>query len=475
MNEAVTMALEHNLGLRADRMDVEVADQGIVSAKSAYLPQLTAAFRNNSSRSVPNDFTEGITDITSQGRSIAATVSQLTPWFGGSYQASWQGNRNETLGRQGISFNPTLGSNISLSYSQPLWRNFKIDSPRVGVETSQRQRSIADLTLQRQVVFYEVTVKNAYLNLIAAVERRKVTQQNMDIVEESLRNARARVEVGQSPKIDVVQAEAEVASNRESLIAADAAIGTAEDNLRQLILDPSRPDYWTVRLEATETIQLTPFKVDLDGAIKNALASRVDLETIRQNVAINDLQLDLNKNLTRPDVRLDLNYQATGTAGSQFEFGEGFPPPVVSRTDRSFGSALGDAFTGAYPSWSAAINVNYPIGKTAQRAALARTEIARRQLDLDIKGLELQIVRDVREAARQVQNSFERVQAARTAREASEVQLEAENRRFQVGMSTTLEQQVRQRSLAQARLQELQAMIDYNRAIINFERAQKIQ
>jgi outer membrane protein TolC len=475
MNDAVTMALEHNLGLKADRMDVDIADQGIVSAKSAYLPLLTSSFRNNSNRSVPTDFTEGITDITSQGRSVAATVSQLTPWFGGSYQASWQGARRETFGRQGISFNPTLDSSISLSYSQPLWRNFRIDSTRVNVETSQRARSIADLTLQQRVVGTEVTVKSAYLNLIAAVERRKVTQQNMDIVEESLRNARARVAVGQSPQIDVVQAEAEVASNRESLIAASAAIDTAEDNLRQLILDPSRPDYWTVRLEATDTIQLTPFKVDLDAAITNALTNRVDLQTVRQNMAINDIQLDLSRNLTRPDVRLDLNYSATGTAGSQFEFGEGFPPPVLSRTDRSFGSALGDAFTGAYPSWSAAVNVAYPIGRTAQRAAVARTEIQKRQFDLDIKSLELQIVRDVREAARQVQNSFERVQAARTARQASEVQLEAENRRFAVGMSTTLEQQVRQRSLAQARLSELSAMIDYNRAIINFERAQKIQ
>lgn len=474
MNEAVTMALEHNLGLKADKMDVDVADQNVVGARAAYLPQLSAALRNSSSRTVPTDFTEGVTDITGTGRSVSATVQQLMPWYGGSYSASWQGDRSST-DRVGSSFNPTLGSSLSLNFSQPLWRNFKVDGARVNVETSQRSRSIADLTLQSRIVATEVTVKNAYLNYVAAVEGRKVAQLAMDIAEQSLRNARARVAVGQSPQIDVVQAEAQVAGNRERVIVAEAAIGTAEDSLRQLILDPSRPDYWQVRLETTDQITVAPFQVDMDAAMKNALANRLDLQVMRQGLEITDLQLNLNRNLTKPDMRVDLGYMARGTGGSQFEFGDGFPPPVVRQTDRSFGSALGDAFTGAYPSWNVALVVGYPIGQTSQKAAVARTEIQKRQTDLDIKNLELQIVRDVREAARQVQNSFERVQAARTAREASERQLDAEDRRFQVGMSTTLEQQVRQRELSDARSNELNAMIAYSRALINFERVQKIQ
>lgn len=475
MNEAVAMALEYNLGLKADRMDLEVADQGILSAKSAYLPQLTSSLRRNSSRSLPGDFTQGTTDITSRGLSIAATVSQQMPWLGGTYQVSWQGDRSDTLGRLGNSFNPVLGSNISLSFNQPLWRDLKIDAARANLETSQRNRSIADLAVQRQVVVYEVNVKNAYLGLVAAVESRKVAQLNMDNAETSLRHARARVAVGQSPQIDVVQAEAQAAGFREALIGSEARIGQAEDNLRQLILDPARPDYWQVRLETSDTIQVTPFQVDLEAAIKNALASRLDLQTFRQNMAITDLSMEVNKNLTLPDVSLELSYAARGTAGTQFEFGEGFPPPILSRADRSFGSALGDTFSGAYPSWSAGVRVDYPIGKTQARVAVATTEIRKRQLVTDIRNLELQIVREVRDAARQVQNSYERVQAARTAREASQTQLDAEDRRFEVGLSTTLDQQVRQQQLASARNAELTAMISYNQALINFERVQKIQ
>lgn len=474
MAEAVTMALEYNLGLKADRMQVDVADQGIVSARAAYLPQLSGNFGRSTGTSVPTNFTEGTVDITSRGLSGSTTVSQLMPWMGGNYSVSWQASRNDTVG--GLSsFNPRLSSQISFNFTQPLWQDLRIDSARANLETSQRSRSIADLQVQQTIVAAEVTVKSAYLNLIAAVEGQKVAQQNMDIADQSLRNARARVAVGQSPQIDVVQAEAQVATFRESLIAASARIGTAEDGLRQLILDPARPDYWTVRLEATDQIQLTPFQVDLDAAIKNALANRLDLRAAQQNIQITDLRLDLNKNLTLPSVDFRFTYSAQGTGGTQFEYGEGFPPPVVNRSDRSFGSALGDTFSGAYPNWSAFVQVGYPIGQTGARAALAQTQIQRRQQELDIRDLELRIVRDVREAARQVENSFQRVQAARAAREASQIQLDAEDRRFQVGLSTTLDQQVRQQQLANARLSELSAMIAYNTALINFERVQKIQ
>jgi outer membrane protein TolC len=474
MNEAVAMALEYNLGLKADRMQVDVADQAIVSAKSSYLPQLTSSLSRQSGRSVPSDFTQGITDITSQGLNVAATVASLMPWLGGDYAVSWNGSRNTSIGGN-ASINPRIGSSLSLTFNQPLWRELKIDAARVNLETSQRNRSIEDLRLQQTITLFEVTVKSAYLNYVGAVEGRKVAQQNMDIVEQSLRNARARVAVGQSPQIDVVQAEAQVANSREALITADGRIGTAEDSLRQLILDPSRPDYWTVRLETTDQIQLTPFQVDLDAAIKNALANRLDLAQARQGMDITDLRMELNKNLTLPSIDLQLRYSASGTAGTVFEFGDGFPPPIVGRADRSFGSALGDTFSGAYPTWSAGVFVGYPIGKTAARASLATAQIQKNQQLLDIRNLELQIVRDVREAARQVQNTYERVQAARTAREASQTQLDAEDRRFQVGLSTTLDQQVRQSQLAQARNAELGAMISYNLALINFERVQKIQ
>jgi outer membrane protein TolC len=362
-----------------------------------------------------------------------------------------------------------------VSFSQPLLRDLRVDSARNSLVTTARQREITDIQLQQRIVATEASVRLAYLNLVGAIEGKKVAEQNMEIAQQSLRQSRARVAVGQSPQIEIIQSEAQVASNQEQLILAEAQIATAEDGLRSLILDPTRADFWTVQLVPTDTIQLTPRDINLDEAIKVAMANRLDLAVEKRALEITNLNLKLGRNNTLPAVDFNVSYSAQGTAGTQFVFGSGFPPPIIDRTDRTFGSALGDTFGGAYPTWSVGVTVSYPLGRTGAEVAYAQSQVQKRQQELGLQELELQIVREVRDAVRQVQNSYQRVQATQTFRRAAEQQLEAEERRFAVGISTTLELQIRQRDLANARVSELGAMIAYNRALINLDRVQKTQ
>ena len=113
---------------------------------------------------------------------------------------------------------------------------------------AEQRRVITDLQLEQRVVSMEAAVRLAYLGLVGAIEGRKVAESNLDIAETSLRQSKARVQVGQAPQIEIIQFEAQAATARERMIATEAEISTAEDNLRTLILDPARPDYWTVRL-----------------------------------------------------------------------------------------------------------------------------------------------------------------------------------------------------------------------------------
>jgi outer membrane protein TolC len=148
---------------------------------------------------------------------------------------------------------------------------------------------------------------------------------------------------------------------------------------------------------------------------------------------------------------------------------------VVAVNQRSFGSVLSDAFGAAYPAWSLGVNVQYPVGRSFQDANYARAEVARRQSAIDLRELEIAVVQQVRDAVRQVENSYQRVLVTRAALRASEQQLDAEQRRFSAGLATTLELQVRQQQLATARVNELNAAIGYNRALIQLERVQKTQ
>lgn len=474
MEQAVSMALDANLGLKAERLNVDVASHSVALARSAFLPQVSGSVGRRSSKSVPFDFTEGSEDITSTGLSVSGAMTQELPWYGAGYRLTWSGSRSSQDG--GItSFNPRLGSSLQIDFSQPLLRGFRTDGARAGLETAERQRAITDIQLEQRVVTTQASVKLAYLGLVGAIEGRKVAEQNLDIAQQSLNQSKARVSVGQSPQIEIIQAEAQVASSRERLIFADAQIATNEDNLRSLILDPSRPDFWQVRLVPTDTIQLTPRDVDMDAAIKTALENRLDFQIARRSMEITDLNIELNRNSTLPAVDFNASYLAQGTGGTQFQFGSGFPPPILAQTQRSFGSVLGDTFGGAYPTWSVGVSVSYPIGRSSVEAAYAQALVQRRQQEISLQQLQLLIVGQVRDAVRQVQNRYQRVQAAQAARQASEQQLQAEERRFAVGLSTTLELQVRQRDLAGARITELEAMIAYNQALIQLERVQKTQ
>ncbi len=474
MDAAVQMALDANLGLASDRLSVDGADDAVASARASFLPQFSTSLSRSSSRSVPGDFTQGSADITSQGVVFGTTFSQQLPTFGTRYDASWNNNRNSQAGGNPL-FNPSLRSSFSINLTQPLWRGLRTDQSRTALDVSRRRRSIVDVQLQQQIVRLERTVRNAYLDLMSAIEGLHVAQQNMDIRQRSLDDARARVAVGAAAPIEVISAEADVASNQEQVLVAEAEISTREDALRTLILDPDRPDYWDVKIVPSDTIQATPRTIDVDAAVKAALANRLDLEVSQRELAIDDLNLKVSSDATRPGVDLRASYATVGTGGTRFTYGDGFPPPVVSRNDKGFGSVLGDTFGAAYPQWSVGLNVSYPIGRSAADANYAQQVVTRRQDQLALRALQLQIVQQVRNAARQVENTYQRVLTTQAALSASERQLEAEQRRFAAGLSTTLELQVRQGQLATARTAELNAMIVYNRAIIDFERVQKTQ
>jgi HAE1 family hydrophobic/amphiphilic exporter-1 len=473
IDQAVDMALETSLGLKAERLNLDIAAQSIVGAQSAFIPTLSIGFTGNTREQLPTDFTQGNTSISTHNMAGTGALDQSLPWYGTRYHVGWNASRATQIG--GITtFNPQLGSSLSFNITQPLWRNLPIDSARGTVLSTEITRKISDVNLQQRVIATDETVRNAYLNLVGAIKGQEVAQQNMDIAQDSLRAARSRVAVGVSPQTDVIQAQAQAASFGEQLIVANSAISTAEDALRALILDQGRADYWTVKLQPTSEILLTEQTIDEGAVIKNALANRLDAQVVRRQIDITNLNLKVNENLTHPSVDFTAAYTATGTGGTQFAYGAGFPPAILGQADRSFGNALSDAFLGAYPAWTFGVQLGYPIGRSGPEAAVAQNQLSKRQQEIGLQQLEIAIVQQVREAVREVTTSYQRVQATQAALQATQAQLDAQERRFAAGLVSSFELQQNQRDLATARQNDLQAKISYNRALISLNAVQKI-
>ena len=152
--------------------------------------------------------------------------------------------------------------------------------------------------------------------------------------------------------------------------------------------------------------------------------------------------------------------------GTQFLRGAGFPPPVIGEVDRGYGKVLGDSFTFDYPTWTFALNVSYPLGKSTTEATVARTRIEKTQGELSVKNLELQVGTQVRNLGRNVNTNLKRIEATRATRQLNERRLEAEQSKFEVGMSTNFFVVQAQRDLADAQNVELRALTDLQRCLL---------
>jgi outer membrane protein TolC len=135
---------------------------------------------------------------------------------------------------------------------------------------------------------------------------------------------------------------------------------------------------------------------------------------------------------------------------------------------------LRQIFAANYPTWTVGFTFSYPLGRNADEANLARTKLTRDQSAAQLRSAELKAVRDVRQAGMVVEQDRERIETTTLARELSEQRLDAEQKRYEVGMSTNFNVIQAQRDLAVARNAELQAQLDYQQAQINFDTIQKV-
>jgi outer membrane protein TolC len=473
IDEAVVMALEQNVNLQVDRIDPQVQDLSISVARSSWTPTF---FSNVTTRSQTNPTTDifgGNASITNDNLTSQAGVQQQLPWGGGNYTVFWNSGRLTTDNIYST-FNPQLSSTMGFNFNQPFLRNYKMDGTRQQVLISKKNREISDVQLAQSVAATTRNVKNAYWDLVYAISNLTVQQQSLQLAQQQYRDNRARVEIGTMAPLDIVQAEAEVAQREEAVILAEAAIRRQEDSLRALISNPiDQPDFWNVRLEPADSPNFQPVAVDVDSAVRNALSIRTDLVTARKQLEANDVSIRYFRNQSLPDVNAVANYSAFGLAGTRLELTPGLNPIILSRSPRSFGGALGDIFASDYPTWSLQLQVNYPIGASNAEVNLARARLQDTQARKQLQATELNVTTQIRDLARSVTTNAQRVESTRASRALAEKRLEAEQKKFTAGMTSSFFVTQAQRDLSDARNRELRAIIDYLKSVIDFETAQQ--
>jgi outer membrane protein TolC len=467
------MAIANNPDLVAAKYDPRVAAERVGQAKSAFLPTLQSGILRNVQNAPPTSIFFGNAGVRTDVWSGNIGLAQRLPWGGGSYNVLWNSARTDATSTLS-NFNPSVTAQIQGVLTQPLLRDFKIDPYRAQLVTAERNREIADVGVQELGVSVTAGAQRAYWNLVLANASVTVQQRALDLAMELERNNRARVDVGQSPPLDLVAARAEVAQRRENLIVAQTQVREAEDALRIMILDPGRPDFWTVRLQVTDLVPPVGVAPDVDAAVRFALQNRTDLVRTRKQIDIADTNVTLAKSEVLPDLRVQANYLTAGLGGTELIRNGGIFGPVTGTAPLAYGDVLRQTFVGDYPTWTVGFTLSYPLGHSNEEAALARTRLEREQTQARLRSAELRAVREVRQAAMQLEQNRQRIETTRLARELSEQRLDAEQKRYEVGMSTNFNVIQAQRDLAVAQDNELQAQLDYEITLINFETVQRV-
>ncbi len=472
LEEAVRLALEQNLDIQVERLNPQTFDFSLAALEANYRPTFTSAFTNGNRVTLSNSQLTTRNASTETGTTNWNTgITQNLRWGGSSFAVGFD-NRRTDSSNEFATRNPSYTTSLNLAFAQPLLRGFKVDNTRAQLRVTRINQEISETQLRATITTTLSNVRNAYWDFLYTTQALDVARQSLALAEKLVDDNKVRVEIGTMAPIDVVQAEAEAATRRQTLAQAQANMLTAELALKRLLVDGTDDPIWRATLAPTDRPDFERQTVDIETAVRTALDNRTDIHQARRQIQVNDINLSQLGNQTLPALDLNVTYGLAGLGGPQF-VRSGLGGTVSTTIPGGYSQALSNIRAFDAPNWNVSLNLSYPVGTSAAEANLARARLQLQQTQAQLRQLELQVATEVTNAALQVQNNLQRVEAASAARELSIRRLEAEQSKFEVGMSTNYFVVQAQRDLRDSQNIELRALLDYRKSLVDFERVQE--
>jgi HAE1 family hydrophobic/amphiphilic exporter-1 len=484
LQDLTRLALEQNLDIAISDTNEQLRQQAILQQHGSYDPQLTAQVglisRKNANTTQYDRSAESFNKNDSASWNFTFRQPVKT---GGTFQASWNSSRSESNSTAMV-FNPSYQSSFNLQFSQPLWRNLRIDSNRANLKLANLDLTLTDSEFKQKVTDTISNIQTAYWDLVSAIRNYDIRRNSVKLAQINLRDSRKKVEVGTSAPIDVTDAEATVASREVELISAEETILRAQNSLRALVSNDRNADIWRKVIVPTDQPDFKEFKVDVDTAINTALKNRPELQQADLNLQQLDIRKRLNENNRKWQVDLTGQFGSNGTAGPQGCQKNQFtgecvldpntqlpilltPPALVG----GIGNAYKTMWTEGYTNWQIQLQVTIPLRNRSIDAQLAQQNIQKRQQLMNIRKMEQSIQVEIRNALQSLETSRKQVETSGVARRLARERLEGEEKRFQAGLSQNYLVLQRQNELSSAEYQELQSLIRYKQAVVTVQKA----
>jgi HAE1 family hydrophobic/amphiphilic exporter-1 len=516
LNEAIKRALENNNDIEVARDDVRFAETQLRSLEGVFDPVFTITPQYDKriapqQNSLNGAGASGTTSTTTW--SWSPGVSKQFGRGGGNYFIQFANQHTDTSNSFSL-INPFYSSNLSVVFTQPLWRDRSIDNNRRQIRIQRKRLDQSDADFRQRTINVITQVQQAYWELVFALRDQQNQLANLNLSRESLRNVEAQIAAGAKAPLERAEVQTELASRETSLLTAVQNVAIAENNLKILMFKDPQSSEWSSQVTPTDSPKFDTAPVNIDDALKTARENRPELRRLRLQGDINDIDISFFKNQTKPQVDLVGTLALTGLAGNNLatvvppgttqplivgnpltnpsafllneiqniQRAQGLPvavPPLAAVQSSTvnpkliggYGQTLQNLFGGDTRNVTIGVAISIPFKNKTAEANLAGARIQKEQLAASMRSQEQLIEVDVRNAAQAVESSRLRVLSARESRVNAETQLEGEQRLYQVGRSTTFLLFQRENALANARASELRAETDYNKAIADLQRA----
>jgi outer membrane protein len=515
LNDAIKRALENNNDIEVARDDVRFAETQLRALEGIFDPVFTITPQYDKRISPQQSSLGGAAN----GGTTSSTTYSWNPSVvrqfgrgGGNYFLQFDNQHTNTSNSFSL-LNPFYSSNLSLSFTQPLWRDRSIDNNRRQIRIQRKRLDQSDADFRQRTIDVITRVQQAYWELVFALRDQQNQLSNLNLSRESLRNIEAQISAGARAPLERAEVLTELANRETALLTAVQNVAISENNLKLLIFrNPNSPE-WSAQLTPTEAPKFDTTPVNLTDALVAARENRPELRRLRLQNDINDIDISFFKNQTKPQIDLVGAVALTGLAGTDVSgalppgsvvplIGDNFntnassfllrelqllqgalnrplsvSPLVPSQGGPNqtliggYGRTLRNLFAGETRNITVGVSISLPFKNKTAEANLAGARIQKEQLQASTRSQEQLIEADVRNSAQAVESARQRVLSAREARVNAELQLEGEQRLYQVGRSTTFLLFQRENALANARASELRAETDYNKAIADLQRA----
>jgi HAE1 family hydrophobic/amphiphilic exporter-1 len=509
LDDAIKRALQNNNNIEIARDDVRFQETQVRSLLGLYDP----TFRNTTTFSRSSTTGDSVTGRSARhDLSINSAYDQLLN-TGGSYTVFFNNSRTESAFSQAQATSGSLSggttalysSSLGVRYTQPLFRNFKVDNTRRNIRIARRRLEQTDADFRRLAIETISQVQRAYWDLVFALRDQQNRVANLQLTQENMRQIEAKIAAGAAAPLARAEVATELANRESDVLLATQQVSIAENSLKQLVLRDAVTTDWAQSWMPTDKPTFSANPIVLDEALKDAMDNRFELRRLKFAQDINQIDIDYFRNQTKPQIDFNSSFSLGGFAQGGENTGlttnlftstgdlallnginqvRALPaialapianpsitvPPSPGFLFGSFNRSLGNMFRSDAPNFSVGVTISFPFKNRTAKANLAGAEIQKNQIETQIRAQEQSVIVEVRNAVQAVETARQRVLTSRRARENAEIQLEGERKLFDSGRSTTFFLFQRENSLTNARNAEIRAETDYSKALSDLQR-----